>query len=232
MRNKLFLTLALLPLWFATSAHAAVTVGATRLIYDGALHETNLTVSNREDDSPYLVQSWVSSYGSINDASVENFIVTPPLFRLDANKENILRVIFTGGVEVPKDRESLFLMNVKAIPAMRDDQRGKNMLQIALKTSIKLFYRPAGLKGSPRDAVATLDWKVNSGKLSVDNPSMFHVVVSELKVNGQAQTNPVEVLKPGEHRELPVKAKSGDQITLSYIDDFGSSVTAQAITLH
>lgn len=145
MRLKVYLLLALLPFWHS-AANAAVTVGATRLIYDGASNEANLSVSNRDDTSPYLVQSWVSHFGSGNEESVDNFIVTPPLFRLDADKENILRIIFTGGPEVPQDRESLFLMNVKAIPAMSDDQKGKNVLQIALKTTIKLFYRPAGLK--------------------------------------------------------------------------------------
>lgn len=231
MRNTFIAGLTLLSLMFGATAQAAVTVGATRLIYDAKQNEANLTVSNREDDSPYLVQSWVSQYGAGNDASLDTFIVTPPLFRLDANKENILRVIFTGGAAVPQNQESLFLMNVKAIPAMRDDQRDANVLQIALKTTIKLFYRPAGLPGSPKEAVAALDWKAAGDTLSVDNASKFHVVVSEVKVNGTALSTQTDVLKPGEHRVLPVKAKSGDQISLSYIDDYGTSITAPAVTL-
>ncbi|AIZ35687.1 molecular chaperone [Pseudomonas parafulva] len=231
MRKTLLSALALLSLLFASISQAAVMVGATRLIYDGKQNEANLAVSNREDDSPYLVQSWVSQYGTGNDASLNTFIVTPPLFRLDANKENIVRVIFTGGGDVPQDQESMFLMNVKAIPATRDDQRDANVLQIALKTTIKLFYRPAGLNGSPKEAVAALDWQAAGGTLSVYNPSKFHVVVSDLKVNGTALTAQTDVLKPGEHRVLPVKGSSGDQISLSYIDDYGTSITAPAVTL-
>lgn len=206
MRLKVYLLLALLPLWHS-AANAAVTVGATRLIYDGASNEANLSVSNRDDTSPYLVQSWVSHFGSGNEESVDNFIVTPPLFRLDADKENILRIIFTGGPEVPQDRESLFLMNVKAIPAMSDDQKGKNVLQIALKTTIKLFYRPAGLKGSLKDAVAQVNWKAQAGALAVNNASKLHVVVSELKLNGLPITQAPDVLRPGEARELPIQAE-------------------------
>lgn len=231
MRLKLFLYLALLPLWYAASADAAVMVGATRLVYDGALKEANLTVSNRGDDSPFLIQSWVSSYNG-SEASVDSFIVTPPLFRLDANKENILRVVFTGGAEVPKDRESLFLMNVKAIPAMSDMQRDKNVLQIALKTTIKLFYRPAGLKGSLKDSVAQLGWAAKSGTLSVANPSAFHVVISELKINGQAVSDKTDALRPGEQRDFGVKAKAGDEVSLSYIDDYGTHISAPAVLLH
>ncbi len=231
MRLKVYLLLALLPLWHS-AANAAVTVGATRLIYDGASNEANLSVSNRDDTSPYLVQSWVSHFGSGNEESVDNFIVTPPLLRLDADKENILRIIFTGGPEVPQDRESLFLMNVKAIPAMSDDQKGKNVLQIALKTTIKLFYRPAGLKGSLKDAVAQVNWKAQAGALAVNNASKLHVVVSELKLNGLPITQAPDVLRPGEARELPIQAKAGDEVQLSYIDDYGSIVTASVIRIH
>ncbi|PVZ12670.1 MULTISPECIES: molecular chaperone [unclassified Pseudomonas] len=231
MRNTLLLSLAWLALCYTSASNASVTVGATRLIYDGAQNEANLTVSNRADDAPYLVQSWVSSYASGSEAAVDDFIVTPPLFRLDPNKENILRVIFAGAADVPRDRESLFLMNVKAIPAISDAQRDKNVLQIALKTTIKLFYRPAGLKGSPKAAVAGLRWRAEGGRLYVDNPSAFHVVVSELKVNGQALKQQIEVLKPGEQRSLPANTKPGDQITLAYIDDYGTNVTAPVIRL-
>lgn len=231
MRLKVYLLLALLPLWHS-AANAAVTVGATRLIYDGASNEANLSVSNRDDTSPYLVQSWVSHFGSGNEESVDNFIVTPPLFRLDADKENILRIIFTGGPVVPQERESLFLMNVKAIPAMSDDQKGKNVLQIALKTTIKLFYRPAGLKGSLKDAVAQVNWKAQAGALAVNNASKLHVVVSELKLNGLPITQAPDVLRPGEARELPIQAKAGDEVQLSYIDDYGSIVTAPVIRIH
>ena len=232
MRFKVYFLLALFPLWHSAAANAAVTVGATRLIYDGASSEANLTVSNREDTSPYLVQSWVSRFGGGNEESVDSFIVTPPLFRLDANKENILRVIFTGGTDVPQDRESLFLMNVKAIPAMSDDQKGKNVLQIALKTTIKLFYRPAGVKGSLKDAVAQVGWTSNAGALQFNNASKLHVVVSELTLNGLPITQAPEVLRPGEQRELPIQAKAGDEVSLSYIDDYGSIVTAPLIRIH
>lgn len=232
MRLKLCFFLALLPLWQCAAANAAVNVGATRLIYDAASNEANLSVSNRDDTAPYLVQSWVSRFGSTNEESIDSFIVTPPLFRLDANKENILRVIFAGAAQVPQDHESLYLMNVKAIPAMSDDQKGKNLLQIALKTTIKLFYRPAGLKGSLEDAVTQVDWKANDGALMFNNASKFHVVVSELKLNGLQITQSPDVLRPGQQQELPIQAKAGDKLEMSYIDDYGSVVTAPVVRLH
>lgn len=232
MRLKLCFLLPLVPLWYSVAAQAAITVGATRLVYNGASNEANLTVSNRDDAAPYLVQSWVSRFGSAGEESVDSFIVTPPLFRLDANKENILRVIFAGDADVPQDRESLFLMNVKAIPAMSDEQRGKNVLQIALKTTIKLFYRPAGLQGSLKDAVAQVSWQASAGALAVNNASNYHVVVSELKLNGQPVTQGPDVLRPGQQQVLSTTAKAGDEVQLSYIDDYGSIVAAPVVEIH
>lgn len=106
------------------------------------------------------------------------------------------------------------------------------MLQIALKTTIKLFYRPAGLKGSLKDAVAQVNWKAQAGALAVNNASKLHVVVSELKLNGLPITQAPDVLRPGEARELPIQAKAGDEVQLSYIDDYGSIVTAPVIRIH
>jgi fimbrial chaperone protein len=216
MRSRFLSLLTLLPVLLAGQASAAVSVGATRVIYDSAAKEANLSVSNRGEDAPYLVQSWVSAYGTQTENSVEGFLVTPPLFRLDGNSENVLRILYTGSQSLPQDQESLFLMNVKAIPAMSQEQTAQNVLQIALKTSIKLFYRPAGLKGTLKEATANVAW----------HPSGFNLVVSELKVNDVATADIPDVIRPAEQRQLDVAAEPGDRITLSYIDEYGSTLVA------
>lgn len=66
------------------------------------------------------------------------FIITPPLFRLDPGKNNILRIVNTTP-GLPQDRESVYWVNVKAIPSKSDDSENKNVLQIAVRTRIKLF---------------------------------------------------------------------------------------------
>jgi P pilus assembly chaperone PapD len=46
---------------------------------------------------------------------------------------------------LPQDKESLFWLNIKAIPSA---SQVDNTLQIAIKTRIKLIYRPATMKGA------------------------------------------------------------------------------------
>ncbi|MCC3264159.1 fimbria/pilus periplasmic chaperone, partial [Paenibacillus polymyxa] len=78
------------------------------------------------------------------------FIITPPLFKLSPTKNNVLRIVNTSDA-LPQDRESVYWVNVKSIPARSEDAENKNVLQIAVRTRLKLFYRPAGLKGNSMD---------------------------------------------------------------------------------
>jgi len=124
----------------AATAHAGVIINGTRLVYHGDKKESSLGLSN-PDSTDYLVQSWVDS-GDKNMAKAP-FLITPPLFRLDGKEDNVLRVVRTGG-NMPEDRESLFWLNIKAIPSSKN-QQGVNTLQIAINTRIKLLYRPASV---------------------------------------------------------------------------------------
>ncbi|MCF3193658.1 fimbrial biogenesis chaperone [Pseudomonas bubulae] len=232
MRLKVAAFLALAAGFWLPQAQAGVNVGSTRVVYQSKEKEANLVLSNSGDDGvPYLVQSWVSPFDN-RDASADEFIVTPPLFRLDAKGQNILRVIATNAQNLPNDKESLFLLNVKAIPAKSEEQRNQNVLQIALKTTIKLFYRPANLKGTLPEAVEKLQWGAQGGKLTVHNPSGFNVVVSELLINNTASKDIPEVIKPGSTVTTGTAVKNSDTLVLSYINEYGSTVKAAPVTPH
>ncbi|MBA1198611.1 MAG: molecular chaperone [Sphingobacteriales bacterium] len=212
-------------------AHAGVNVGATRVIYQGKDKEANLSVTNTVDDQiPYLIQSWVSEYGGGDDTS-EKFIITPPLFRLDPGSQNMLRILAVQANQLPTDKESLFSVNVKAIPAKNNDPAKQNVLQIAIKTSIKLFYRPEGLSGSLIEAAKGMAWSSENGSLTFANPSGYHIVVSKLLINGVEQKGMPDVIAPGQRGSVSIPAKAGDSLTLSYINEYGSAVDAPATTL-
>jgi len=89
-----------------------IIVGRTRVIYDADKREATLSVKNNADNNPFLIQSWVDAGG---EKTRGPFIITPPLFRLNAQQESNLRISYNGSV-LPTDRESVFYINVKAIP--------------------------------------------------------------------------------------------------------------------
>jgi P pilus assembly chaperone PapD len=80
MRHGYLLSTLLL---VAATAHAGVIINGTRLVYQGDKKESSLGLSN-PDATDYLVQSWVDSGGK--NLAKAPFLITPPLFRLDAKK--------------------------------------------------------------------------------------------------------------------------------------------------
>ena len=100
---------------FSASAQAGVALGATRVIYPAGQKQVQLAVTNNDDNSTWLIQSWVENADGQRDG---RFVITPPLFAMQGKKENTLRIIDATNNQLPQDRESLFWMNVKAIPSM------------------------------------------------------------------------------------------------------------------
>ena len=142
--------LGLLGLLMAAQAAASISLNATRIVFDGDHKEANITVRNGNQD--VLIQSWVD----MNDASASRapFAVTPPLARVFAKEQQLLRILYEGK-GMPTDRESVVWLNVQEIPKA---SAAENTLQLAIRQRIKIFYRPAGLTGSALQAPAQLEW--------------------------------------------------------------------------
>ncbi|WP_256937730.1 fimbrial biogenesis chaperone, partial [Enterobacter chuandaensis] len=159
-------------------AYAGVIIGGTRVIFDGGKKEASISVNNA-DAAPYLIQSWVDMpEGNANKAP---FIVTPPLYRLNGGQQNIERILLSGSL--PQDKESLFWLNIKAIPSA---SKQANSLQIAVKTRIKLIYRPTSLKAStPEEQANKLTWSRSGNNLQVTNPTPYVINFNEISVGGK-----------------------------------------------
>ncbi|NCG55180.1 molecular chaperone [Serratia fonticola] len=222
-----FSRLMFLPFLFflTTTAFAGVEIGGTRVIYDGNNKQASISVNN-PDDRPYLIQSWVNKQeeGDDNDTT---FITTPPLFRLDQHTQNSVRVVLSSD-KIPQDKESVFWLNIKSIPA--SNSSANNELLIAVKTRMKLMYRPAGLQGDPATAWQKLTFTHKNGKLLVSNPTPFSVSLYDVKVNDQEIKNTPMVL-PGQEISLGRDATSGSKIRWKAINDFGGITTGKEITL-
>ena len=136
----------------------------TRVIYDASRKEAALPVANKGAETPYLLQSWVDN---IDGKSRAPFIITPPLFRLEAGDDSSLRIIKTAD-NLPENKESLFYINVRAIPAKKkSDDVNANELTLVFKTWIKMFFRPAHLKGRVNDAWKSLEFKRSDHSLNI-----------------------------------------------------------------
>ncbi|MHA0872089.1 fimbrial biogenesis chaperone [Enterobacter pasteurii] len=197
-----------------TEVNAGVIIGGTRVVYDGNKKESSVSVTN-PDSSPYLIQSWVESQNG--SAEKTPFIITPPLYRLDKGQQNVERIVLAGSVA--QDKESLYWLNIKSIPAA---SRKNNALQIAVKTRIKLIYRPAALKGVIPDELAdNLTWRRSGSQIQVINPTKVVMNFNEISVDGKKLEDVTYVLPGASTRfDLP-KGITGGTVTFKIINDYG-----------
>ncbi len=156
---------------FSASAQAGVALGATRVIYPAGQKQVQLAVTNNDDNSTWLIQSWVENADGQRDG---RFVITPPLFAMQGKKENTLRIIDATNNQLPQDRESLFWMNVKAIPSMDKSKLSDNTLQLAIISRIKLYYRPGKLALPPDQAAEKLTFSRSGSSLTLTNPTPYY----------------------------------------------------------
>ncbi|WP_088505842.1 fimbria/pilus periplasmic chaperone [Burkholderia ubonensis] len=222
----------------ALSAQAAIVITGTRVIYPEQSREVNVRLANIEA-APVLVQSWIDDGDS--DANPDQiqvpFVLTPPVFRVEPKKGQTLRIMYTG-TNLPTDRESVFWLNVQEIPPQPTNAEDTNLLQLAFRTRIKLFFRPAALQDGPSGEL--LKWKVvHDGKgqsvLRVDNPSPYYVSFSRVVLKAgdkEIQFDPSMVAPFG---HVSFTQQPGTRSTLargaiSYklLNDYGAEVAGSA----
>lgn len=206
----------------ATQACAGgVALGATRVIYPQGDKQTSLPVTNSSASNVFLIQSWVANADGSRSG---DFIITPPLFVLLPQKENILRIMYVGPT-LPTDRESVFFLNSKAIPSVDKRKLQGNTLQIATQSVIKLFVRPKDLPMPSTAAPAALRCQRSAGSITILNPSPYYVSLVDLHV-GQARLANTMVA-PKASLTLNTVGKSGN-FTFQTVNDFGANTPKQA----
>lgn len=221
---KFALTLMML---CSLSAHAAggIALGATRVIYPADARQTSLAIGNSNSQERYLINAWIENASGQKE---KTFVVTPPLFVSEPKTENTLRIIYAGA-PLPDDRESLFWMNVKAIPSVNKNDAGeKNVLQLAILSRIKLFVRPGNLPMQPAQALEALTFSRSGSTLTVDNPSPYYVTLVNLQRGGQKIDNLMVAPKSRASVALPA---TGGSLSWQSVNDYGAITPVRHVSL-
>lgn len=223
IRYKNFLIM-LLAVTGINAANAGVIIGGTRVIYDGGKKESSLSVNN-PDNIPYLIQSWLESQNG--GAEKAPFVITPPLYRLDQGQQNVMRIVRAGSL--PDNKESMYWLNIKSIPSA---PKKENTLQVAVKTRIKLIYRPEQLKGTvPEDVANKLTWRKVGNQIQVSNPTQYYMNFNEISVGGKSLAE-VTYVAPESNASFALPANSsGGSVAFKLITDFGGIGPTHQATL-
>lgn len=217
--------LIILTAGYSTLANAGVALGATRVIYPANQKQVLLPVTNNDPDSIVLIQSWIEN---AKDTKDNQFVITPPLFSMKGKKENTLRIIDASNKQLPTDRESLFWINVKAIPSMDKSMKDENTLQLAIISRIKMFYRPSNLPIAPDKAQEKLRFQRNGNKLKLINPSPYFLTITNMKAGNKELQN--TMVPPMGEISVPLPAGSNGEITYQTINDYGA-LTARSVAV-
>ncbi|AYA08387.1 molecular chaperone [Rahnella aquatilis] len=177
---------------FTAQAYAdgGVSFSRNRMIFPASEKSISITVNNHSDNT-YLVQAGVSL--DSDKKTPAPFMVTPPLFRLEKSDSNVMRIMRVGG-DMPPDRESVFYFFASTIPSQsvptmvpgKDGTTGARVT-IAMKTVLKLFWRPEGLSMSPASALSKLGFVNEPGGVVVKNPTPYYQSFAALTFDGKAQ---------------------------------------------
>jgi chaperone protein EcpD len=217
----------------SSSAWADVVINSTRVVYKESAKEVTVRLTN-EGTRPLLVQSWLDD-GRATE-SPENidlpFMITPPVSRIDAKKGQTLRIAKLENT-LPKDRESIYYLNVLEVPPKaKGEAGGNNKLQLAFRTRIKMFYRPNGLTIKPQQAAENVEWRAENGALIAKNNSPYYLTFSMMKVgNNQAKSGMVAPFASEKFLfdNKQFKPVAGASLNFSYISDYGNDVERVAI---
>ncbi|WP_299999183.1 fimbria/pilus periplasmic chaperone [uncultured Cedecea sp.] len=226
-KKKLFSTLSvLLSVVFSSQVFSAVSLDRTRIIFNGDRKNVALTITNKNVQLPFLAQGWMED--SEGKKITNPFIVLPPVQRLEPGKTSQVRIESLPDVDkLPQDRESVFYFNLREIPPKSDKP---NVLQLALQSKIKLFYRPTGILMSDTEMNAN-PWQnklilIKKGNQYVaKNPTAFNTTLVAAASSETAQPfndfSATMVPPFGEMAlNLPV-SKLGNAPVLTYINDYG-----------
>lgn len=210
----------------AVNAEGGISLGATRVIYPAEAKQTSLAVNNSDNNSRFLINSWIEDE---QGQKVKTFAVTPPLFVSEPNSENTLRIIYVGP-PLPGDRESLFWLNVKAIPSVeKESLAGKNVLHLAILSRIKLFVRPSTLTDPVQEAPEALSFALEGNTLKIANASSYYLSLVNMHINQRKVNNVMVAPKKSTQVALPPDAR-GD-LTFQTVNDYGAVTPVRTVSL-
>ncbi len=240
-RNALWLALSMSAAIIPSHAEARIAIESTRVIYPEGEREVSVRIENG-GDAPSLVQAWVDEYGVKGSPSTSKapFMLLPPVVRVDAGKQQVLRIRFAGA-DLPQDRESVYSLNVLDVPSRGDAaSTSGSTLNIAVRNRVKLFYRPKALsKIDPASAIEKLHWNLARDEsgwvLRARNDSPFHIstVAATIIAGGQSiEATDVGMVAPKSSKDFSIadapRQGSRTQVKFKFISEHGSVIERTA----
>ncbi|HBE6106723.1 TPA: fimbrial chaperone [Escherichia coli] len=212
---------ALLSLSFCSQSMAAFVLNGTRFIYEEGKKNTSFEVTNNADKA-YGGQVWIDNASQGNGVYM---VPQPPFFKVLPKQKQIIRIINTD-TNLPKDRESLFWLNVQEVPPKPEVMDGEgSVLAIAMNTRVKLIYRPSSVKDGRKDAEKHLKLEQHGNDTWLKNPTPYYMAIVNVKHDGKDVSLSDGVMKEvaqlGPFSNVNLGRKLRGKISVDTVNDWG-----------
>ncbi|ECC5466022.1 fimbria/pilus periplasmic chaperone [Salmonella enterica] len=217
--KALGLTLALMVA--CQSAQASLAADQTRYIFRGDKDALTITVTNNDKARTFGGQAWVDNI--VEKDTRPTFVVTPSFFKVKPQGQQTLRIIMASD-HLPKDNESVYWLNLQDIPPALEGSG----IAIALRTKLKLFYRPVALLKDRKGAEEgiSLQARPDGRTMLVNTTPYIYAIGSLLDANGKKvavdndTAQKLLMFMPGD--EVQVK---GNVVKVDSLNDYGELQT-------
>jgi len=217
----------------SVSAQANIIINGTRVVYPEANKDVIVQLINNGSDSS-LVQAWIDD-GDINstpETANVPFLLSPPVVKVSGDSGQQLRITKVGAPLVA-DRESVFFLNVLDIPPTPENLQGANTLQLAIKSRIKMFYRPSGLKEKASSSVEKIELQAVAKGFNVINKSAYFFTLANIDQHDKKHLL-VDSVMVAPFSSAFVESKESvsknTPYTMMYIDDLGAYKTKAVVS--
>lgn len=126
---------------------------------------------------------------------------------------------------LPKNKESLFYLNVLDIPPNNPVNAGKNVIKFAMQNRIKLFYRPSGIAPVNSATFKKIVLVRNGKSFIIKNDNANWVTVAEIKFGSVKINDKSVMVAPFSSEPVMVKSSNANQYKLTIINDYGSFIS-------
>lgn len=170
--------------------YASVVIGSTRVFFSESMGSVDIKIRNTGAEN-FLIVSKVLTERERENVHSKNktkvFNAIPPAFSLKGMGERILRITKGDLSSTPRDRESLFYLSVASIPQGRQMD---NTVQIAVRSWIKLIYRPSSIQKFDLDNVAI---SLRNDFIHIENNTPYYLSIPYLKANNKIFQNNINI---------------------------------------
>lgn len=219
MKKQILSFLLLFPALAFAQEKGGVSFDSTRVIFREGMNSASIKFNNFTN-SKWLLKAWVSEYNYPDKSA--GFVITPPLYKTDGGESIQFRIMPTR-IELKEDRESVFRINVLAIPPKNNSDN--NNVQFAINSRIKLFFRPKAIDPMPDSVKQSqlLRFEKEIDAITVFNPTPYYITMDKVKINGQLNNSLNDFMVPPYAKlSIPYKnTKSAKVFSYVTINDAG-----------